>query len=697
MMRQKQEQDWQVPPFTASPMERMAWVDDMVGEAESWLRGQAAYQDIPTALAIIAGKKADDDTDEELNTNFAKYAMRKIIATLSEIREIGTYTSNAKFFKNNVEFMNQVSRAVYLESKFPRQVRGALQYMAATGCGYIWPKFKRGNYGMDKDGKIVFDYYGLLDVLPVQLPQDNSLQGAYVVTVLESAPVAEAHSRFPAFQSSLLPIARRRYTSQVSNRRLDLWERFKYGEQSENWEKFYCEIRYTFIRDVAINTTGMVLPMGDKGSSWYYEVPYVGMPIPDGMSQGGVVKTRKAKADDCRIYPQLRLIISSKGMRQPMYDGPAFDWHGQIPPIRYCSDDWPWEPCGFSLVHDIATPERARQTLERYIVKIAKARLNPSLGYDRTAGVGDTTAGTLDIFDHNTRLGVDGDPEKVLRSLVPPELMNIPEWEFKFLEHLLTTENQLLGLADIMNFAKMKMNINNTDSLDKLLEFDGPLVKDIAFGMECSTGLIAEQLRYMIPQWLTTKRLMQYVGPDNITPETLDFDPESLVPSHGADELSEAGEKVIIPNTSIYTKMQRAKLFAENLRLVTVPHTMHEMTQMQEQLKYLQLFRSGAPIGFVDVAKKLNITNYGEIEGATIRERWINEQKQLLELKAQAAQLAQSLMPEIGGGGPQEPGTGPKGGQKGSGGRAPSGQKAPRIKQKGQSSGNPRTTVSESG
>jgi hypothetical protein len=169
------------------------------------------------------------------------------------------------------------------------------------------------------------------------------------------------------------------------------------------------------------------------------------------------------------------------------------------------------------------------------------------------------------------------------------------------------------------------------------------------------------------------------------------------VPSHGADELSEAGEKVIIPNTSIYTKMQRAKLFAENLRLVTVPHTMHEMTQMQEQLKYLQLFRSGAPIGFVDVAKKLNITNYGEIEGATIRERWINEQKQLLELKAQAAQLAQSLMPEIGGGGPQEPGTGPKGGQKGSGGRAPSGQKPPKIKSKGQSTGAPRTTVSESG
>ena len=674
----------------------MAWIDQMVGDSEEWLKGQAAYQDIPAALAIIAGRKDEtDDTDEDLNTNFAKYAVRKIVAALCETREIGQYTSQAKFLQKNAEMMNKVSRAVYLESKFQRQLRGCLQYMGSCGSGYIWPKFKRGNYGMDRDGHIVFDYYGLLDVLPIQLPADNSIQGAYCVTVLDCTPIAEAHARHPRFQSSLLPVARRRYTTQVANRRMDLWERFKYGEQGQSWEKYYCERRFTFIRDISINTTGTVLPMGEKGTSWYYEVPYVGQMIPDGMTKGGVAKFRKATVDDCRIYPQLRLMISSKGMRQPMYDGPGFDWHGMIPPVRYCADDWPWEPSGFSLVHDIKTPERNRQMLERMVMKVARARLAPALGYDRSAGVGDQTAGTIDLYDPDLRLGVDTDPEKVVRALLPADLRDVPEWIFKTIELLLTSENQVLGLSDIMNFAKLKMNVNSGESLDKLLEFDGPLVKDIGYGMETSTNIVAEQLKYMIPQWLTTKTVMQYVGPDSVSSEIFDFDPESLIPSHGPDEVDEAGGDVATLGPSRYTPMQRGHLFAKNLRLIDSPGSSQEMTAMQEQLKYLQLYRGGFPISPHTVAEKLNIRNFGTIDGNTEFEKWVNWKKKELELAAQGQMLAQALGLGAPPGGGQ--GAGPKGGQKVTGGRAPTGQKGAKIKEKGQSTGNPRTVVSESG
>jgi hypothetical protein len=418
------------------------------------------------------------------------------------------------------------------------------------------------------------------------------------------------------------------------------------------------------------------------------------MEIPDSVTKGGVVKTRKAKADDCRMYPQLRLLTTSRGMKNPVYDGPAYDWHGIMPPVRFCADDWFFEPMGFALTHDIRTPERTRQNIERMILKVLKARLAPALGYDRASGVGDQTASTIDVFDPDLRLGVDGDPEKVLRALLPADLREVPESAFKFIEYLLNNQNQVLGLADIMNFAKLKMNVQSPESIDKLLEFDGPLVKDIAFGIESAVSIIANQLRYMIPQWMTVKRMMQYVGSDGAA-EFFDFDPDSLVPSHSPDELAEAGDNVVVPHPSIYTKMQRAKMFADNLRLISVPHTIHEFTQMQEQLKWLQLWRGGAPIAFVDVAKKLNIENYGEISGATYRERWVNEQKENLEFKIQVAQLAQSLGVDLGAGGQQQ-GTGPKGGQKGTGGRAPSGQKAPRLKQKGQSTGNPRTTVTES-
>jgi hypothetical protein len=51
-----------------------------------------------------------------------------------------------------------------------------------------------------------------------------------MVTVIEFMPIAEARARFPLYQHLLYPVGRRRYTSPVANRRLDLSERFKYGQ-----------------------------------------------------------------------------------------------------------------------------------------------------------------------------------------------------------------------------------------------------------------------------------------------------------------------------------------------------------------------------------------------------------------------------------------------------------------------------------
>ncbi len=136
-------------------------------------------------------------------------------------------------------------------------------------------------------------------------------------------------------------------------------------------------------------------------------------------------------------------------------------------------------------------------------------------------------------------------------------------------------------------------------------------------------------------------------------------------------------------------------MFAKNLRLITVPHTMHEITQTQEQMKWLQLFRGGFPLAPHDVAKKLNIDNYGEIDGSTYWERYVNYKELEIEQASRLAQLAQSLAPpgSEAGGSPSSPG----GGQNKTGGRPPSGQKSPKIRQKTGGPLGPRTTVSESG
>lgn len=404
---------------------------------------------------------------------------------------------------------------------------------------------------------------------------------------------------------------------------------------------------------------------------------------------------RDALLQDCRMYPNLRLMISSSGMKQPMYDGPAFDWHGKIPVVQYTVDDWPWESLGLSLVESVGSIERTKRKHERKMDQVISTRLNPPMGYDRTS-VGGPKIEQFDLFEQNVRAGMDGKPKEVLQSLLPEEV-SVSEVNFAFLDRLSHMEEQQLGINDLGNIENMKLNVSS-DGFDKALESIGPIAKGIASSMEAANAKVAYLLKFLIPQYMDTRRIIEYIGPDHITPEMYDYDPDSIVPSHMPDEMVNIGgtlmfphdtiEGIIIPRASMYDKLARARNFAKNLRLISIPSTLLKITQLQEQLKYLQLYRGGFPISPHTVAKKLGIENYGDIPGDTEFEKYVNWEKLKLALIAEAQQLGTEL-------GIQNPADGQGGAHPE--GRPPSGQTAPRLVQKpGNTDGNPRTTVVES-
>jgi hypothetical protein len=211
-----------------------------------------------------------------------------------------------------------------------------------------------------------------------------------------------------------------------------------------------------------------------------------------------------------------------------------------------------------------------------------------------------------------------------------------------------------------------------------LLRIAGPIVRDICAGMETPMADVLEMEKYQILQFFDTKRVMTYVGPDGVTPETFDFDPSRIIPSHMPGEDPEKGSQ--------FSRMERAKSFASQLRLTPVPGYLHGIPQTAQQLLLLQGVRAGLPISPRRVLKKVfGIENFEQ----EIRE-WQDFRQQELELAARVKEEAGSLMPSQ-----AQTGTGPGGGPKGKGGRPPSGTKPPRAVTKGSSEG-PRATVTES-
>ena len=362
--------------------------------------------------------------------------------------------------------------------------------------------------------------------------------------------------------------------------------------------------------------------MGEPGASWYYEVPSLGDEIPDG--HGG---SRKADENDARMYPYRRLMISSEDC--VMYDGPAFNWHGQLDLIPFTIDKWPWEPIGFSMVHDGWELQKSIDQVDRGTMDKIAAQLDMPLGYDINA-VDKREAEQFDPMEPRARIGYDGSQvEKPFASPVPPETYRIEPEILSWREQLQSELDYQTQSRDVVELGKAQALGKGMDQLEALISANGPLVKDMSRSMENSLGRVGSQVGWLILQYMPTSRVMQYVGLDGMTPEVFDYRPDSIVPSHMPGEIKHDANQVMIP--SKYSIQQRARWFGENVHFYLMPHSVHEITQMTYRLMLLQLKQRGAPISWATIMQSCEIPNVAEPSGNTEQEKAQAEKDQEIQ------------------------------------------------------------------
>ena len=546
------EWNWQPKPNLGkdNAAERQDWLQNVVSVGEQFNASLTSSRDLPRGISMISGRAADvpQQTRSNLKIPREKRALREVVANISDIRTIDAYSSDNKAYQGFLAMLNKVWKSVYFESKFPSKFKRACQWMTVGGYSYMSPVYRNLYMSSRSAKRIDFDVYSSQDCLPFQLPDDNSVQGAYAWTRIVFKPVYQGMSMFPKFQSKLKPIARRRYSGNVSKDRIALAERFRNDmrtasgqSQGGNWTEQMMEFRYTTVRDLSINEGKEPKPMGEAGALESYVVPFVGQMIPTGnftlsKDTGAKVReTRKATEEDCYLYPNLRLFISQTGMQEPIYDGPFWDWHGMHPLVRISADEWPWEP-GYSLSEDIDSIGQTRASFMRGLDQTAKQRFDPAFLYDKNAGLNRKTMEQFDPYEERGRLGVDGAiDDKVIRTALPEELMTIPEWAFGWDQLLEKKEDYLLGLDAMDNLARAKV-AGADDALMKAMEEAGPIVKDISNSCNEPVSDMMMMCLSLVLQYYPTGRVMQYVGADGVSREVFDLDSASLVPSHMAHE-----------------------------------------------------------------------------------------------------------------------------------------------------------------
>ena len=644
---------------------------------KAFVEAQPAWAEIPRAYDILAGMETGKLSGySNVSVNRIKRNFRDLVATVSNLKPAGQAVTKKRSAEVSVDRLNKMKNLWWIVTKQDRKYRQGCQYACGLGTGYLEPWWDQNFYGFN-DGEIACKVHGPSDVLPVMLTEDYDLQKAYAVTIVEQVPLHLVLETYPAFAGSIQPS---RSAPGVIAR---AWDRLKRTAGGMNGvlgnlatpmsasgrELPVVDVYTTYTQDTSVNNTGRPIPMGDPGTSWFYEVPFVGQKIPSGVRDPmGKMILKSADEDDARLFPLRRRTIWTDTVT--LKDGSSPFLHGRVPLVQLRFDDYAWEFLGHSIVQDTWRIQRAVNQILRAIVDSVLVRLQPPLKHDPNL-IDKTAMARINTRKPGQTVEVSvgmGDP---IAPLLPVQHWDVPSWILQVVTLLNDSLDNLSVVKDLMAVAKAKQ-VPSADSIEKILESAGPVVQDIARGGEVATQELDAIFYPLALQFWDSQKVFHMLGEDGATEEMIDFRPGELIPSHlpGEDTRAE----------SVYSHWERVRWTIKQLSYVIEPYSQAQVSRIGRNLILMQARKAGVTVSNHTIGKGLGL-NMGELPPmrsgkppVTEFEKWEVEQE-----------LLHAVQEDMQAGAPQA-------GQSGAG-RPNSNRRPPHLQQKDQGS---RTTVATS-
>lgn len=630
------------PPYgNYLPADMLAWLQDKAREGESWLKTQVSSNDFQAGKDIISGLRQGKNSNSlsRLHVPMIKRIVRDITSTLSNLRPLWGYSSDNPDLIEKVIINNKLLMSWYRTTAADRVIKEALQYAAVMGTGYVGPSWE-SQFWTHGRGDIVLKSYAPYEVLPYQLPKDNNLQRAYMVTIKQEHPINLVRAMFPTMALRIkadrqTPSGMKSFGRGFNSFLSPVLSRFGINmrKRDAGTEIFpMVDVYQSYIMDPSVNRTGKPIVMGEPETYWEYVVPSVGDLIPDG--SGG---SRIAGPDDCRLFPFRRLITWCDSCL--IRDNTSPWWHGMVPVIPLCLDSWPWEALGYSTTRDLSTMDSSANGLRRAVDDSANARLRPALAYDDRT-MSQALVEQLDTRVPGQAVGVDfTTSERPLRPILEATYYDVPQYIPDFIQELTELQKYIAGVADVTAIAKASQ-LPAADTVEKIMEASGPMVTDMSRNMEASLVHLGDMMKSMFMEFYRAKRRLQRLGPDGITLEDGDlFEPGSLIPSHMPNE-----DKL---KPSAHTMIERAMMIRDSIFFCITPNSIHNITQLSRKLLLVQLMKAGLPIDPWTLAEAFDIPGFGPAPRGctTVMERWVAWEKMKGELGAGVqAQVEKILM-----------------------------------------------------
>jgi hypothetical protein len=608
-------------PSEETQFRTLGWCREAVEESQQFLKAQKGYEKIEQAINAIQGEHHEirSNTLSQTTSNRLGKIANDMAALLTDVRPFWDFRTYNRRFERSAEIFGKLSSAWYTQRQIDVKFAEAIKYYLVGGTGWVHPFYNEDTEDLDITAE------DPRDVLPVRPSSNLTVQDAVGVIIRRQRTVNYVRQRFPnkapfivadrdgsAVSASLANTRAGKLLDSLSSP----FRRRLFGDEiARQVPRIPTVDLYTmYVRDDRRNerpypvVMGETNERGEPATNWSYIVQ-PGEPL----------------------YPRKRCIIFTSTI--VLYDGPSVYWHGMFPCCKLTLDPWPWSWLGKAPLWDLLPLQRFRDKLLRVVDDYAEKLARPDLIADKNS----VPKSQLDKID-TRRAGLKLQQNPMMGKgvqLVYPAVA--PEPLFKMIQMLADEEDMISGVRDMSQMMRLNQ-LPSAETIEKVMESMSPSVRGRSRSIEAFMREFAMITAYNFAQFYDLPRRLTVLGADGATFEDFDYDPGSMIPDFiHKEDFDERGMPTIDAiMRGPRPRYERARELLRQFTYHVAPGSLLTASQIDEQLKYLQLARAGL-IDHWTLLEKMGVPNVGEPPAGTITDRLLAEQQMGLGMQVSSA------------------------------------------------------------
>lgn len=492
------------------------WAEARLLAGQRFVEASVGYDKIVQTLDAIFSNERESaasyvPTPKPLSrtkANLVAKTAEDLVALLTDTRVFWNYATHNPKYEEQARISNKQAEDWYTSRLIDLRISDVIRYYTAGGTGYAHLYYSRRLNDMmveAEDPRHVFpvepiSYHTVQDALGVIIRKART--PAWVKAEYGKEVKADIGDPgiFGWFTRVFGGAAKNQISGPLSRRR---------GEDDPIPATPTVFVNTMYLDDRRTNDTGKTVYMGDwdkddqgnmvPKTTWSYSVP-PGEPL----------------------YPFKRLIVWGGGAL--LYDGPSPYWHGKYPIIKLTLNPWPKAWLGKAPLWDILPLDISLNSLLRVIDDHAAKLAQPGVVADRNV-----SRTELDKFNSRApgyKIRTNLASGKGIQVQIEPPLQQSLWQHVQWIQDMI---KQLAGTADVSQMAQLAQ-IPSDDTIDTIMKAMTPGIRLRSRILEGFMKEFAEMYLYCIAQFDTLPKRIAKFGPDGVTTEDFDYDPNTFIP-----------------------------------------------------------------------------------------------------------------------------------------------------------------------